>query len=132
MEIKEKAPMFATYPFVVQHPNGTYTRGPWMSVGASADWTVSPQTGQVTVNSTYAPYQNMGPNDPNCITSGLSEAVGGITPTPDAIGSYRYEPWAIYAYGNGGYEYQSNGGVCINQPFTCVYLDSFGFSDCSS
>ncbi|PVF94672.1 hypothetical protein CPB86DRAFT_800279 [Serendipita vermifera] len=91
--------MFATYPVVVRHHTPE-------------------ETGQVTVNSTYAPEQNVGPNDPNCYAGGYGASGGGWTYLPDTVGSYLYESWVIYAYGQGGYQYPGGGKACINQPFT--------------
>lgn len=110
--------MFATYPVVVRNPNGTYTRGGWLSNVKAPEWTISQETGQVTVNSTYAPEQNVEPNDPNCQSGGDGASGGGWTYLPDTVGSYLYESWVIYAYGQGGYQYPGGGKACINQPFT--------------
>ncbi|PVF94671.1 hypothetical protein CPB86DRAFT_632313 [Serendipita vermifera] len=117
VQITSDLAMFATYPLVVQLPNGTYNREGSSSSVNAPDWTVSQQSGQVTVNSTYAPGYNVGPNDPNCVAGRSSGSTSGWSLLPDSVGSYKYELWAIYAYGEGGYQYRE-GKVCINQPFT--------------
>jgi hypothetical protein len=90
-------------------------------MGFAAGWTVSPQTGEVMISSTYESAQDIEPNAPNCVP-GFSGEINSTFPTrPNAVGIYRYEPWVIYTYGEGGYQYPEGKEICINQPFTRTY-----------
>ncbi|PVF94670.1 hypothetical protein CPB86DRAFT_632295 [Serendipita vermifera] len=103
---------------VIQHPNGTYEQGPSVAYGEMPVWNVSQQSGEVTANSSYNT-SGRGPNDPICLEhpSG-GQLYGGCRYIPEKTGLYNFEPWVIYTFGQGEYDYQQNGRVCLNPPFT--------------
>jgi hypothetical protein len=86
---------------------------------------VDPHSGQLSVNPTSVPTFNtteMGPDDPWCILTITGRFDVGIYYVPEITGLYKFEPWIIYTFGQGDYEYTPDGSVCIKPPFTCKPL----------